>query len=281
MDQTGENTLLSSKRQSQNEDSSDEEGDQDLSLTYNNSTMERSFKFYEFGVPDVPFSNILDQLAEQKEKYKQTMKPKKPKATKTFDIRAYQNTMLSKDLSMSKTVARFHPVEAKWEGTKTLDEQMLKDIYRIPSRDPTGKIILSLSRDEAKGCTVWKKPEVGKDIDPPNFAQCSITFQMQALKHMDEAIAKVEEEYHRLPTNSIAKSNYKSKVGADLNNLKREREKSVLEMAEYKHIHHHSHSHSQPPSQQQQQQQSSSASLPKETTVDVTAKEEEEEVEKQ
>jgi len=227
------------------EDTSDDEEEQkeDMALTYNNSNMERSFKFYEFGTEDeknnntIPFHEILTQLTEQKEKYHhQTRKHGSPKNNKkpmikTFDIREYQKTMIQTDLTMSKTISRFHPKEAKWEGTKTPDEQMLKDIYRIPCRDPTGKMIFSLARDEAKGCKIWKKPEPDRDIPPPTFAQCSLTFQIQALKSMDEAIGKVEEEYHRLPSNSIAKSTYKSKVGADLNNLKLEREHIVQDIS--------------------------------------------------
>jgi hypothetical protein len=234
--EASQESLGISPSRSPTEDSSDEEDDS-FNVTYNNSIGgERPFKFYEFGVHPVPFTDLLDHLSEQKYEHHENLKkhpPRKPKPVKTFDIRAYQKTTMDHEMTMSKTVARFHPVEAKWEGTKTPDEQMLKDLYRIPFRDPTGKMIFSLSRDEAKGCKVWKKPEPGRDIPAPTFAQCSLTFQIQALKVLEESIQRVEEEYKHLPSNSVAKSTYKAKVGADLNNLKLECEHILKEIEEF------------------------------------------------
>lgn len=241
MDASRESLGISLNR-SPTQDSSDEE-ENNFNVTYNNTIGgERPFKFCEFGVHPVPFTELLDHLSEQKYEYQEKIKrhpPRKPKPVKTFDIRAYQQATNEHDMTMSKTIARFHPVEAKWEGTKTPDEQMLKDLYRIPFRDPTGKMIFSLSRDEAKGCKVWKKPEPARDIPAPTFAQCSLTFQIQALKVLEESIQHVEEEYKHLPSNSVARSTYKAKVGADLNNLKLEREKILQEIQEAQAAGHH------------------------------------------
>ena len=190
---------------------------------------EEPFRFYEFGTPPVSFQDLLRSIKTMKQVTGGTSPKKRTTTIKTFDIKAYQKTIdLQKSLPTSYKqyrISHFHPTTPKWDGSHMPDPILVKDLYRIPCRDPTGKVIFSLMRDETKltpDQQAWKPPEHAKDLPEP---PCSFTFQLQAISHLDATIEKVEAEYKKMPQQTQAQSVLKAQVGADLNNLKLDREK--------------------------------------------------------
>lgn len=167
--------------------------------------------------------------------------PSKTPGTKTFDIVAYQKAIdMKKSLpnySKSCTIAAFHPKQNKWDGSFVLDGEIVKDLYRTPCRDPTGKVIFSLSRDPfipSKGKPSWKPPDATNDLPEPTFEKCAMSFQEHLLAHMNYVIAKVEEEYRKMPDKTVAKSTLRAKVGADLNDLKLQQQKLLKEIDDHR-----------------------------------------------
>lgn len=148
-----------------------------------------------------------------------------PKRTQKsmFDVREFQKTQEREKLSTCTKISRFRPKSPTWDGSFYVSKAVQEQLYRTPCRDPSGKLILSMGRDEAKGVPAWKAPQSGKDLDPPTFTSCSESYQEMVLRFMDEVIEKVEREYRSMPENSQFKATLKAKAGADLNNLKQER----------------------------------------------------------
>jgi hypothetical protein len=165
----------------------------------------------------------------------------KASGTKSFDIVAYQKAIdMKKSLpnhSKSCTIAAFHQKQNKWDGSFVLDSEIAKDLYRTPCRDPTGKVIFSLSRDPfipSKGKPSWKPPDATNDLPEPTFEKCAMSFQEHLLAHMNYVIAKVEEEYRKMPDKTVAKSTLRAKVGADLNDLKLQQQKLLKEIEDHR-----------------------------------------------
>lgn len=157
-----------------------------------------------------------------------------------FDVRDFQKTQEREKLTTSTKITRFRPKSPTWDGSFFISKNVQDQLYRVPCRDPSGKTIFSLDREQAKGVPAWKTPNSGKDLDPPSFTSCSESYQQMVLRFMDEVIDKVEREYRSMPENSQAKVNMKARAGADLNNLKQERERlhrdlAMLQLQESKH----------------------------------------------
>ncbi len=202
----------------------------------------KKFAFYEFGAHATPFHDILESMHKLKDMYKRSghhhdtdpddeeAQKKKKSNTKTFSINDFQASQKFK--SSNAKISKFRPAPLTWDGSFFPDAKMLKQLYRTPCRDPSGKVITSLGRDEAKGVPAWKPPEVDRNIPDPKFTACSHDFQVQLLKHMDEVIEKVEREYAKSTGNTQAHSNLKARMGADLNNLKQKRDKLKRDLAE-------------------------------------------------
>lgn len=148
-----------------------------------------------------------------------------------FDVRDFQKTQEREKLTTSTKISRFRPKSPTWDGSFFISKNVQEQLYRVPCRDPTGKTIFSLDREQAKGVPAWKTPNSGKDLDPPSFTSCSESYQRMVLRFMDEVIDKVEREYRSMPENSQAKVNLKARAGADLNNLKQERERLLRDLA--------------------------------------------------
>ncbi len=226
--------------------------DYSLNSTYNNLSLSQRkeknepepFRFYEFGLHPVGFHDLLRSIKTMRHvnqhspptRAKTAPSPSKSslKKTRTFDIRAYQKAIdLKKSLPMNSkqyTISAFHTNTPKWDGSYYPDPNLINDLYRIPCRDPTGKVIFNLMRDDGKlpkGQKAWKPADTCKDLPEPTFEQCSVTFQKQALSHIIQAIERVEEQYRTMPGKTQEQSTIKAKVGADLNNLRMERDRLI------------------------------------------------------
>ena len=222
------------------------------------SSSTSKFTFHNFGYHPQPFRDLLDKLSTLKQQYRLSKtegnnmgtlhhrhhhhhhhhthhghhaehKGHNPKAfTSTtgtmFDINAYQKDQLKKDKHRNAKISQFRPKEPLWNGTMTPDSRMLKELYRVPCSDPSGQLIRGVKRDEAKGAKPWKACETDKNIPPPTFEHCAESYQLMLTRHMDEVIARVEREYAKMPQNTLKQSELKASVGADLANLRRERE---------------------------------------------------------
>lgn len=217
----------------------------------NSSDANEKFTFHNFGYHPTPFRDLLDNLSTLKATYRQKKvkgrdSPERhhhhhhhshhhthnhhstghhPKPhTKLFDIEKYQKEQIKNNKKRNMTVAQFKPKENLWNGTMTPDPHMLKSLYRIPCQDPSGKLISGVSRDIAKGCVPWKACEADRDIPPPDYENCSLSYQQMLSKHMDTVIARVKAEYEKMPQKTLKESELRAAVGADLANLIRERE---------------------------------------------------------
>lgn len=209
-----------------------------------------SFTFYEYGFHGIADSlhqfadtfqhlgqSLSDSLHRMHESYdklsseysrnqakKRTKSPQKRSSENIFDIREYQRTLERSKLRTGTSIARFRPQEGRWDGSFYVTKEVQDQLYRTPCRDPTGKLIFSLARDEAKGVKPWITPQPNQDIPEPSFASCSSSYQKMVLRYIDEVIAKVEREYKAMPENTQDRSTLKAKVGADLDNFRRKRE---------------------------------------------------------
>lgn len=221
------------------EESDDEDETNDFIRTTINKAI-KMFTFYETMYDDAnSFDSLLNSLKFLKTHHSPKKTSKHVKISKssqelklkpkTFDIAQYQKTQESIKLTMSSTISRFRPITPKWDGSFTLNQEIENSLYRVPCRDPSGKVILNLSRDLAKG-KIWKPPECDREIPVPTVNQCAATFQVRVIKHLDEVIEKITEEYAKLPTNTQAKSNLKAQAGADLNELIRRRDQLKQEL---------------------------------------------------
>lgn len=232
------------KQYDPNEDSSDDEADFVRTKNLGTNT-ENRFYFYEFGATSVPLDDILNDLSKLKSTYNATRKLNgtlhldstideddvnyvKP-CTKTFSIKDFQKTQMSK--KNDATLARFHRYPDPWDSSFDLNSELKKQLYRTPCRDPSGKLIRNLGRDDNRGGIPWKAVEVDRNLPMTTFDSCSESFQVQVVKHMDDVIARVEKEYASAPTKTQAQSNLKASLGADLNNLKHRREQIRVELA--------------------------------------------------
>lgn len=123
------------------------------------------------------------------------------------------------------TIARFRIPPPVWDGSFFPDAELSKSLYRTPIADASGKIILSLQRDEAKGVTTWIPPEVDRVIPPPSFASCTDSFKDSLKRHMDKTIKLVDDDFIKLPQRTERERRSKTGCGADLFNLVQEKEK--------------------------------------------------------
>lgn len=232
-------------------DSSDDEADHKLPA--GQSLHDRAFNFYDhLHLNFTPLHDILDSFKTLKTAYHQhkeesqgiDIKSRSHKHhhnnnnnsnnnTKTFDIRTYQRTLFdsSNPKKLNHTIAKFRLDEAKWDGTAVPSDELQKELYRTPVPDCSGTVIKSLARDLAKG-KKWAPPEYDRDLPEPTFANCSASRQRIVLQHMDDVIAKVGVEYNKMKADTQDKSSLKARIGADLNDLKRKRERLLREIAE-------------------------------------------------
>lgn len=213
---------------------------------------EHHYHFYDYAITSImdtlhslqhsigeSLHGLTDSYHDLKKEYKDTHKltdtkrAKKHQVTNMFDIKEFQKTSeLQKSNTKNNKISRFRPNEGKWDGSFTPDPRLMEQLYRTPCRDPTGKVFFSLGRDEAKGVKPWKPPQTDQDLPEPSFASCAESFQRQVLAHMDATIEKVEAEYAKMVETTQDKSALKARVGRDLNNLKRKRDKLRAELEE-------------------------------------------------
>lgn len=119
---------------------------------------------------------------------------------------------------------RLPPVEVNWDASFFPDKKLLRSLYRIPCSDPSGKVIRGVAREEAQGVTPWVPPEKDRLLPPVSPRLCSHTFQRHLLDHLETTIERLQREYDALPANTQELQHRKANAGADLNNLKQERD---------------------------------------------------------
>lgn len=208
------------------------------------------FTFYNFGYHLIPFHDILDSFYSLRKTYFSHQKKSSSgsiadskgdrasvtSSKKAFDIDEFQRTKEMERLNGKMTkISRFRPDEPKWDRTSTPDKTLLNTLYRTPDSDPSGKVIFSVVRDEAKDATPWKPPARDRDLPVPTLDKCNPRLQLQILSHMNETIAKVEKEYAKMPCTTQAESTLRANMGADLDNLKRQRDQLLRHMKKKKH----------------------------------------------
>lgn len=173
--------------------------------------------------------------------------------TKTFNIKDFQRTQEQK--KRNTKISQFRPPQPRFDGSQYADEKLLSQLYRTPCRDPSGTLILNLGRENTKGAKSWKTPQPDQDIPNPSFASCAEFYRARVLKHMDDVVEKVEQEYKALPSRTQEQSTLKAQVGADLNNLKQRRSQLKRELDE--HVNQEIRRHQQQQQQNTLQQKSS------------------------
>lgn len=238
-------------------DTSDDDSSVEGSTYQITESKPKAFSFYEFGIHEIPFQDILHNLAIVKEQYRanKTQKAKRASAsllengeiddfdetlpknitmksfTKTFSIRDYQETQRLK--TTNAKISQFKTQVAPWDSSYYPSAALTKQLYRTPCRDPSGKVITSLARDEAKGVVPWKPCEVDRQLPDPKFTECAHSFQIRLLSHLDEVVERVEKEFLRAPSSTQYHSNVKARIGADLNNLKQKRDQLKRDLDEH------------------------------------------------
>ena len=145
-----------------------------------------------------------------------------------------------------RSVAQFHKPEfpTKWELSTYVDPVLSKALYRIPCRDPSGKVYFSVTRDTRGGELAGEWQPNGKAkkgplavLPPASSATCSRSFRDSLVAHTERAIEKVESLYKELPEFTERLRNIKARVGADLNNLQRARTKVIEQLKEGEEFH--------------------------------------------
>jgi len=221
-------------------DDDDSESDDEYYHNNENLTVDHSdlngvkkkFAFYNFGGDDVPFDSILrtiktlpNEFQYMSDNYHNIHRNQSSSTNSNtqldynrFSIKDFQKTHF--DTKKNHTISQFKEKPIIWDASAP-DKELLDSLYRIPQSDPSGKLILSLSRDEAKGVKAWKQPEADRDFGYPDANSYSDSFRRQLIKHMEQVIKQVEQEHKKLPEKTQAQSNLKASVGADLNNLRR------------------------------------------------------------
>jgi hypothetical protein len=220
------------------DEASSDDGEDDVRVQHNNSSKDKAFSFYEFGKlgpENTPFDEILKKLSISYEAQRAASADAwkvndNLRQQKTFSIKDFQTAQLQKTKTLPVTIARFRPGITQWDGSYYLDEHMKKELYRVPCRDPSGKVIRSLGRDEAKGVTKWRPVEVDRQLPVPSVILYSESYLQRLIKHMDEVVAKLEIEYSNMPSSTLRLSNLKAQAGADLNNMKQNRALILEEM---------------------------------------------------
>lgn len=140
-----------------------------------------------------------------------------------------------------RSVAQFHVPQfpVVWDRSVAVDSVLSKALYRIPCRDPSGKVYFSVTRDTRGGelAGEWRPNGKAKKgplavLPPASAATCSTSFRESLVAHTERAIEKVESLYKELPEYTERLRNIKARVGADLNNLQRARSKVIEQLHE-------------------------------------------------
>lgn len=215
---------------SASEVSSDEEADAAIPST--SIPVDSGFCFHNFGYHLIPFHDLLESFNTLRKQCRTGSSgasigesTASKNAKKSFDIKEFQRTKeVEAQKSSSHKISRFRPVELKWDGTMVPDKELTDALYRTPQSDPSGTVIFSVIRDEAKGAVPWKLPERDRDLPVPTLDACNPRLQQQILAHMNEVITKVEREYKKAPSTTQQESTIKASMGADLDNLRRQRD---------------------------------------------------------
>jgi len=126
------------------------------------------------------------------------------------------------------SVDSFRLPPPKWDNAMGMSYELSKLLHRKADRDPSGKFIRYITRDEAKGVTVWNPPiEFDRNFPPVSSELSSLSYRADLFQHIDELIDKTEKDYRQLPDNTDRLRSYKALVGRDLYNLQQTRERAV------------------------------------------------------
>ena len=191
-------------------DSDDEYYNNNDTLTVDHSELkglEKKFSFYNFGGDDVPFDSILRKIKTLPNEF-QYMSDNYHSINKNgssslsllssssldynrFNIKEFQKTHFDSS-HKNHSISQFKEKPIVWDASAP-DKELLDSLYRIPQSDPSGKLILSLSRDEAKGAKAWKQPERDRPFNYPEATSYSHSFRQQLIKHMEHVVLQVEQ----------------------------------------------------------------------------------------
>mmetsp|Transcript_8813 Transcript_8813/g.7878 ORF Transcript_8813/g.7878 Transcript_8813/m.7878 type:complete len:221 (+) Transcript_8813:42-704(+) len=129
------------------------------------------------------------------------------------------------NLPKTNTIARFRPISPKWNCSTSLGE-LDHVLYRTPDTDPSGERIFSLSRPTSP--LVWK-PNLAhdRDFNDPPLDSLPSVYRKHLINHLDHSIEKIKQEYDKTNSFIMTERNrqIKAKIGADLYNLQRTKEK--------------------------------------------------------
>ena len=126
--------------------------------------------------------------------------------------------------SRPHSVASFRSKTPSWDNALHLSDEVSKSIHRIPDRDPTGKYIKFITRDDIPGDITWNHPvEYDRNFPPLSPKLLSPTYRKTLAKQMDELILKAERDFVSLPSATDKLRKVKANTGRDLMNLKQER----------------------------------------------------------
>lgn len=157
-------------------------------------------------------------------------RPRSPGRSKMKAHKSLSSLKTSSHLKQDFSIARFRDPGYRWDQTLQTDRNLLKSLYRIPNRDPSGQVIRSLCREETKGLTVWKPPEVDRTIPPVNPDKCTPSFKELVARHVQKAAAAVDAEYVELPARTERERNIRARAGADLFEMQQTRDKLLASM---------------------------------------------------
>lgn len=198
-------------------------------LTLSGAQLARTIAAEEGGEEDVL---MVGTQAASSDAYTRTFHP-----TKSFSLKDFQDTQIKTKNDIpahsKDKISQFRPVEKLFKGSYVLTEEVDKALWRVPIADPSGKIIRSLTRDEAKGCKPWNPVEVDRPLLEAAPDACHESFQSVLSRHMDDTVRKVEREYEQLPNRPQSIEQMKARMGAELNDLRIQKDvidKSISKM---------------------------------------------------
>jgi len=126
--------------------------------------------------------------------------------------------------SRPHSVASFRSKTPSWDNALHLSDEVSKAINRIPDRDPSGKYIKFVTRDDIPGDITWNHPvENDRNFPPLSPKLLSPSYRKTLAKQMDELIIKAERDFVSLPSATDKLRKLKANTGRDLMNLKQER----------------------------------------------------------
>jgi hypothetical protein len=185
-------------------------------------------------------SDIIDQMtkvkADDEEMKKKNMKPHytPPGGWKEG---SFKSLRLTKKVTFmpreNDRISRFHVLEPKWDRHQFLDPELEQAIHRLPCGDSSGTVIADFSREKnSRNLLAGKWCPADKTLRPLPKAPaslCALPFQENLLNKADISVNNLERQYLSMPSTTESQRLSKARIGSDLSNLKRTRDKIIEE----------------------------------------------------